>query len=104
MRGNRNHRRVVRVKDIVKSDFGPVVLGRGRFFGDAVPQFVGFCKRRFEPPGREERGNVCFVGAVVAGMRAYALSDQFFDCGDKGRGRGESQVGEGEVCGFQAAG
>lgn len=80
---------------MIKSDFGSVVLGRGRFFGDAVPEGVGFSKGGFDVPGRKEVVDVGFVAAVVASVRADTLSDQFLDCGDK---VGQTQTGKSVVC------
>jgi hypothetical protein len=37
----------------VKSDLGAIVLSRRGFFGDAVPEGIGFCKSGFDGPGRE---------------------------------------------------
>jgi len=85
---------------LIEGDFGAVVLGRGGFFGDAVPEVVGFGKGGFDVPGWEEGFDVCGVSTVIAGMRADALSDVFLDRRHKVV---QAQAIESKVCSLEAA-
>lgn len=76
---------VVVVEDIVKSDFASVILRRGRFLSDTIPEFVVFSKGLFELPGGEEIGDVSLVRPMIASVCTDTLSDQFLDCRDERR-------------------
>lgn len=81
------------------------ILGGAGLLGDAVPQLVVLRETVLDAPGREQVLDVGLAVAVVAGVDADALAQEFLDHGlERGGAVGQLQAGEGVVGGLEGTG
>jgi hypothetical protein len=91
-------------EEVVQNTFRAGILS-GRSLGhNPRPERVVFGKFGLEFERREEVLDVCPVAAAIAGVGGDSFAEEFFDGGDEGVLLWKGEVGEGQVCGFQAAG
>lgn len=91
-------------EEVVQNTFRAGILSSRSLGHNPRPERVVCGKFGLEFERREEVLDVCSVIAAVAGVGGDSFAEEFFDGGDEGVLFGESEVGEGQVCGFQAAG
>jgi hypothetical protein len=91
-------------KEVIQHTFRAGILSSRSLGHNPRPERVVFGEFELEFERREEVLDVCPVAAAVAGVGGDSFAEELFDGGDEGVLFGKGEVGEGQVCGFQAAG
>ena len=94
---------LVGCKNVVEQGLGSEILGSAGLGCDTSPELVVLWEARLELVARELRGDVCLVGAAVAGVLRNAFPQQSLDRGDKWLVCWERKARERKVCSRQAA-
>lgn len=92
-------------EDIAQRRCTTDILRAASLRGHAVPQLVVLCEALLDAPSREQVLDVALTAAVVAGVDADALAEEFLDLRLECRGVvGQVQAGEGVVGGLEGTG